>query len=117
MGHNKMRAILLSCIISAAIALPPIRPSILSLTHPEQHTMVNDADIISKINAHPGLTWKAGANAAFSGMPLSKFKSLNGVKSDSWGMVQSLPRHVSNLTDSVIPDSFDSATNWPMCAK
>merc|ERR1711935_304313 len=44
-------------------------------------------------------------------------KSLNGVKADSWGMGQAIPRENSTITDSSIPDSFDSETNWPKCAK
>merc|ERR1711904_698400 len=102
MGTNiTMRALLLLCIAAAVSAAP----------------MINDQGIVDKINRVPGLLWKAGMNNAFNNMPLSSFKSLNGVKPDSWGMVQALPRHVSNISDDAIPESFDSAENWPSCAK
>jgi len=102
MGTNiTMRALLLLCIAAAVSAAP----------------MINDQGIVDKINRVPGLLWKAGMNKAFNNMPLSSFKSLNGVKPDSWGMVQALPRHVSNISDDAIPESFDSAENWPSCAK
>lgn len=80
--------------------------------------MVNDPDrrIVDEINGSPGVLWKAGYSKRFNDMPLSAFKSLCGVKPDSWGMVQALPRPYKNIVDYTIPDSFDSETNWKECA-
>ena len=64
-----------------------------------------------------GILWTAGFNTRFTDEPLSAMKSLTGVKADSWGMVQAIPRENSTIADSSIPDSFDSETNWPKCAK
>merc|ERR1711871_1745691 len=74
-------------------------------------------DQVDKINAIPGILWKAGRNTRFDGLPESSVKALCGVKPDSWGMVQALPKAKSAIRDEDIPDSFDSETNWPHCAK
>jgi len=79
--------------------------------------MINDEAFVNQINSVPGILWKAGMNTRFNNVPLSKLKSLTGVKPDSWGKVQALPKEVSNVPDDAIPDSFDSETNWPQCAK
>jgi len=79
--------------------------------------MINDQTFVDKINNKTGILWTAGFNTRFTDEPLSAMKSLTGVKADSWGMVQAIPRENSTITDSSIPDSFDSETNWPKCAK
>merc|ERR1711871_56210 len=81
----------------------------------DQERMVHDS--IDAINAVPGILWKAGPNPRFENAPASSVKALCGVKPDSWGQVQALPREKSAIRDSEIPDSFDSAENWPQCAK
>jgi len=80
-------------------------------------TMINDQAVVDKINAIPGILWKAGMNKRFDNLPLSAVKSLTGVKEDSHAQVMALPEAVHNISISDIPDSFDSATNWPQCAK
>ena len=51
-------------------------------------------------------------------MDKMSFKKLLGVhQGKSYDAVQKLPRAVSTLSDDSIPDSFDSETNWPQCAK
>jgi len=80
-------------------------------------TMINDQQFVDQINAVPGILWKAGFSPRFEGMPLSSFKSLNGVKPESAAAVMKLPEAVSAIEDAAIPDEFDSATNWPQCAK
>jgi len=78
--------------------------------------MINDQDFVDKINSQPGILWKAGMNSRFENVPLKAFKSLNGVKPDSWGMVQALPKEETGINDLDIPKEFDSETNWPHCA-
>jgi len=80
--------------------------------------MINDQSIVDKINSVPSILWKAGMNPRFDNTPLSQLKSLNGVKPDSREQALALPRaDHSYIADEDIPDSFDSATNWPACAK
>merc|ERR1719274_29302 len=50
-------------------------------------------------------------------MKSRSLRTLTGVKETSHEAVLKLPRHVSTIRDQDIPDTFDSATNWPQCAK
>ena len=83
---------------------------------PDGEALVNDLIRVQKINAVPGILWKAGFNARFDGKPLRDVKSLAGVKASSHGAVQKLNRVKSGIPDEAVPDSFDSETNWPQCA-
>jgi len=78
---------------------------------------INDQAFVDKINNVSGILWKAGPNPRFDNTPLSALKSLAGVKDDSRGMVQALPMANSTIADADLPESFDSETNWPHCAK
>jgi len=78
---------------------------------------VNDQKFVDYINAQPGILWKAGFNSRFNNQPLSSLRDLAGVKPSSWDSVQSRPRAQSKIRDEDVPESFDSATNWPHCAK
>merc|ERR1711959_179040 len=98
---NKMKLLISALCVAAAIAAP----------------MINDEVNIDKINSVPGILWKAGANERFDGLPLSAVKSLTGVLQDSRDAVMRLPEAVSMIPDVAVPDTFDSATNWPQCAK
>jgi hypothetical protein len=74
----------------------------------------DETKLVEKINSTPDVLWKAEVNG-FNGR---SFKTLLGVKQgESYDAVQKLPRHVSTIRDEDIPDSFDSETNWPQCAK
>lgn len=68
-------------------------------------------DLVDKINNHPGILWKAAPSKLVGSM-----KNLLGVKASSWGAVQKLPRTPSTIRDQDIPETFDSADNWPQCA-
>lgn len=74
-------------------------------------------DLVDEINAMPGLLWSAGKVDRFAGDAEAVLKPLLGVKPDSWGLVQALPRHESKIRDEDIPESFDSEENWPHCSK
>merc|ERR1719453_1370004 len=50
-------------------------------------------------------------------MTASAFGATLGVTDDSHKAVMTLPEAVSSIPDSEVPDSFDSETNWPQCAK
>merc|ERR1719409_1596785 len=96
-----MKLLISALCVAAAIAAP----------------MINDEVNIDKINSVPGILWKAGANERFDGLPLSAVQSLTGVLQDSHDAVMRLPEAVSFIPDVGVPDEFDSATNWPQCAK
>ena len=74
-------------------------------------------ELVEEINAEPGLLWTAGKVERFAGDVKSVLRPLLGVKADSWGKVQALPRHESKVRDEDIPESFDSEENWPHCSK
>jgi len=104
MGNNKqMRILIALCVTAVCMALPHDR-------------MINDQKVVDKINAVPGILWKAGMSPRFNNQPLSAMKSLTGVHADSAAAVLALPEAPSNIADEDIPDSFDSETNWPQCA-
>ena len=70
--------------------------------------MINDQDFVDKINSQPGILWKAGMNSRFENVPLKAFKSLNGVKPDSWGMVQvTLSVRAQLRVRAVVPSPHD----------
>jgi cathepsin B len=91
--------------------------TIVALSHDAQRQqMIND------INSIQNLTWKAGFNPRFRGEPIGVSKSLCGVKEDNLErMKQLIIDGEIEVVDApegfVAPDDFDSATNWPMCAK
>jgi len=92
-----------------------------SLSIPE----LNDQDreqLIQLINKQPNMTWTAAHNPRFKGQAVGVSKSLCGVHHDSYLRMQKKV-HSGNIVkvdapkDFVVPDSFDSETNWPQCAK
>jgi cathepsin B len=81
------------------------------------------AELAARVNAIPGITWTAGPVERFAGTPLGSFKDMLGVKEDqdaAWeqaiaaGEVEVVNEASSNFE---APASFDSAENWPQCAK
>jgi len=95
----------LPLLVACAFALPGSR-------------LINDQDFVNEINSKSGILWKAGMNSRWNNMPLSAMKSVAGVKMEAnTAALRTAPRAVFNMSDDAIPDSFDSATNWPKCAK
>ena len=84
---------------------------------PTRH-MVNDKFFVDAINNIPGIKWTAGMNDRFEGMSLEDSKSLLGVNGD-WGEAVKKLKYEANahIQATDIPDTFDSAKNWPHCAK
>lgn len=81
--------------------------------------MINDQRVVDAINSQPGILWKAGLSPRFEGMALSAFKAFaGGVHMEaSAAALQRLPVVDTMIDDADVPDEFDSATNWPQCAK
>merc|ERR1712216_169588 len=77
---------------------------------------------IKAIQSTPGVTWVAAAHPRFASDAPGASKSLLGVKGN-WSEVieKAVTRgqmvRLLHDPETAIPDSFDSATNWPHCAK
>jgi len=77
---------------------------------------------ISEIENTPGILWKAAPHPRFASEAPGASKSLMGVNGDAKLAVaeavaagEIVP--VNDTADVAIPDNFDSAENWPQCAK
>jgi len=78
-------------------------------------------EYVNQLNSM-GLTWTAGVNSRFEGQPMGSSKSLCGVKEDNLQqMKEAILAGEVEIVDAPAgfapPESFDSATNWPACAK
>lgn len=77
--------------------------------------------MIDEINSAQSL-WTAGVNPRFAELAPGAAKELCGVKADNHEVLEQMiaegkiVRDTSEVTMD-IPTSFDSATNWPQCAK
>jgi len=85
--------------------------------HPER------AAQISQIESTPGVLWKAVAHSRFADQAPGASKSLCGVKGDQKKAVDDMIAQgeiietPTLLGAARIPANFDSAENWPQCAK
>lgn len=87
----------------------------------EKHDQ-NRQQLVDEINSLPGITWKAGINPRFKGQPIGASKSLCGVKNDTLArrnekIANGTLTVLKKIEGLAVPDSFDSETNWPKCAK
>merc|ERR1712010_41364 len=102
MGRIKMIKILSVLLLCAVVSAAPTNET-------------TQENMVDRINSTPDVLWKAGLNERFADP--SAMKSLCGVRADSAALVAKLPTAVSKIADADVPDSFDSETNWPQCAK
>ena len=77
---------------------------------------------VHRINALPGITWRAKVHDRFKGHPLGAAKALCGVQKDSHDIMLTAVRSGKATVfkvdpDVTLPSAFDSETNWPHCAK
>jgi cathepsin B len=76
---------------------------------------------IHAINNLAGVTWTAGVNPRFVGLPVGASKDMCGVKPGHkdhlWGQVASGKMDIIPKRSVDLPESFDSAEHWPECAK
>jgi len=77
---------------------------------------------VNKINSRPGMTWKAAPSQRFKGQPVGASQSLLGVNHDNYLQMSKKIQSgdivkVDAPKGFQAPDSFDSAANWPACAK
>jgi cathepsin B len=84
--------------------------------HPDRMAMIQE------IQNTPGVLWKAAAHPRFASEAPGASKTLCGVKGDQKAAIDDLVQkgEISKTSADVnanIPESFDSAGNWPQCAK
>lgn len=77
---------------------------------------------VEEINRAPGVLWQAGLVERFAREPPGASKRLCGVKPDAKAKhldaIAAGRVHKSRvLSPFTLPESFDSATHWPQCAK
>ena len=58
------------------------------------------------------MTWKAAVSEKFKDLPLGTTRSIYGAKLSNGTSADPV-----RLSDTTFPESFDSATGWPECAK
>jgi len=91
-------------------------------SHEEARYDSRRSELIDSINSHPAALWTAGFNPRFTGQPIGASKDLCGV----------LPSSKQKVNDAIragtvkvapykavrdIPDSFDAAIAFPLCAE
>merc|ERR1712151_224845 len=84
--------------------------------HPDRQAMIEE------IQNTPGVLWKAAAHPRFASEAPGAFKNLCGVNGDQRLAVEDMVKRgemveASHDAQDEIPDSFDSAENWPQCSK
>jgi cathepsin B len=84
--------------------------------HPERKAMIEE------IENTPGVLWKAAPHPRFASEAPGASRNLCGVNGDQKTMVKELLQQGEIVeapfeAKMEIPDSFDSAENWPQCAK
>lgn len=77
---------------------------------------------IKEIEKTPGVLWKAAVHPRFASQAPGAFKDMNGIKGNHTKAILDAIASgdlVSHQADAntAIPDDFDSAQNWPHCAK
>jgi cathepsin B len=88
--------------IGSAVAAPPDRLA-----------------MIAEIQQTPGVLWTAGVNERFGHQPIGASKPLLGVTPEAMAKRAAYAKAHKHeqLTSVELPESFDSETNWPQCAK
>jgi cathepsin B len=98
------------------------KPSEMQLSDPVLDVHPERAAMIKNITSTPGVLWQAAAHPRFASLPPGASSSVNGVKGDPKLAIKAAIKRgeVVPFFDSsnvLVPDSFDSETNWPQCAK
>jgi len=75
-----------------------------------------DKSLLAQIKNTPGLKRQAGVTK-FQDEPESKLRTLAGVTPEAMAARAEFAKKAHPLSTMQIPESFDSETNWPACAK
>jgi len=75
--------------------------------------------MIAEIQSTPGVLWTAGVNERFGSKPIGASKILLGVTPEAMAKRAAYAKaHKDDKLAAIeLPESFDSETNWPQCAK
>lgn len=76
-------------------------------------TLINDVNLINRVNTNPKASWKAVAHKQFEGKTLEHMKGMLGTYIPQAETVH-IPRSNPAVTKAV-PTSFDASKNWPSC--
>jgi len=105
---------------SAGLATDVVHPAVFVATdgvHPERRAQIEE------IKNTPGILWTAAVYERFASEAPGASKHLMGVKGNWSADIAAaiargeVERFQPTLAADQIPDHFDSATNWPKCAK
>ena len=88
--------------------------NLFSLLFKSPSVVLSDSDFILDTLSPlpPSTSWTAGRNRRFEGVTVEQARRLLGTRLSPFPASQSLPA----LPDGAVPDSFDSAKQWPSCA-
>eukprot|EP00932_Pfiesteria_piscicida_P007918 SRR837773.18156.p1 GENE.SRR837773.18156~~SRR837773.18156.p1 ORF type:complete len:384 (+),score=181.96 SRR837773.18156:23-1153(+) len=104
-----MKAVAAAAVVASGVAASELK------VHPER------AAQLEEIRRTPGVLWQAAADPRFAAEAPGASKNLLGVKGDQLKAVADMVSAGEIVYDQSpqvdIPDNFDSATNWPQCAK
>ncbi|CAG2179799.1 unnamed protein product, partial [Oppiella nova] len=104
-----MKGILFAILVSALIGTSSLTETVVRIHTPlsvDSQTL-KMVEFINNLNT----TWKAQNN--FEGYSLEYIKGLMGVHKDN--RRYRLPIHTHDTENLIIPDEFDSRTQWPNC--
>lgn len=75
--------------------------------------------MIAEVQSTPGVLWTAGVTERFGLQPIGASKILQGVTPEAMAKRVAYAKSVQHeqLHSIDTPESFDSETNWPQCAK
>lgn len=73
--------------------------------------------MLESIQSTPGVLWTAGTNERFKRDPSGTLKILAGVTPAAMAKRAEYAKAYNNFSVANLPESFDSETNWPHCAK
>ena len=98
-------------------SLALLAPAVATTVHPERQAQID------KVNGAVGVTWRAAAHDRFAAAPPGASSPMLGAKgNNALNVAAAVARgevveFVAVRGDDKIPDAFDSAANWPKCAK
>jgi len=75
-------------------------------------TATRPEDIINTVNSKPGITWTAGINEHWEGVPMDVIKHMMGFKKSNRPSLPARPMLPRSIR---LPTNFDAREQWPQC--
>merc|ERR1719499_140037 len=107
----------MKAVLAAGAAAAIVGAALAQDVHPERTTQIEE------IQNTPGVLWRAAAHPRFASQAPGVSRDMMGVKGNQSEAVADLVAKGEIVVDSsadsnaAIPDNFDSALQWPHCAK